>query len=323
MTLAAEKLSVIVLDDFRDEYPDFYRALEKVCHLHRERSATAILDSPCFPSERSVVLLDIESLAQQDDPLIHKLIEMKGRGHVALLASARSADYLGEIVKWGILHVMVKEPRIDEDEVCIFLRCLHNPENGFGLGQYLTRTIEMYRLQVTKKAEKLDVVERITNHFATAGFHIHDLYDVRLILEESLNNSIFHAFRTATGEKKYHPNNFDELDKGERLLIEYGSNGQMAGFTVTDNAGSLEVKTILRKLQKQLDPSGVLTMGGRGLHLSRLLSTLYIINIEPGQRSQVIALFDDRRRVDRVKPFMLNVIGDDDVASWQAYQDFD
>lgn len=323
MTTAAEKLSVIVLDDFRDDFPDFYRALEKVCHFHLVRSAKAILHSQCLPSTRSVVLLDIATLARQDEQLINKVIEMKGRGHFALLADSKSADYLDDIMKWGILHVMVKDPPVDIDEITIFLRCLHNPENGFGLGQYLTRTIEMYRLQVANKAEKLDVAERIINHFATAGFEVHDLYDVRLILEESLNNSIYHAFRSATGEKKYHPENFEALDKGERLLIEYGSNGQMAGFTVTDNAGNLAVKTILRKLQKQLDPSGVFTLGGRGLHLSRLLSTCYIINIEPGQRSQIIALFDDRRRLDRVKPFMLNVIGDDDVAAWRTYEELD
>lgn len=322
MTLASEKLSVLVFDKHRDKFPEFYTMLGMVAHLHMASQIKGILHSQCFPSKKCVVLLDLGSL-DDSDPMVEKIVELKGRSHVGLLADSQSGDYLDAIRRWGILHVLVKDPPVDKDELLFFLRCLEDPANGFGLGQYLTQTIEMYRIQVSKKEEKLGVIERIINHFATAGYEIHELYDVRLILEETLNNSIFHGFKTATGERKYHPDHFVGLEKGEKILVEYGSNGHMAGFTVTDNAGTLNVATVLQKLEKQLDPTGVFTFGGRGLHLSRLLSTWHIINLEVGERTQIIALFDARRRLDRIKPFMFNVIGDDEVSDWQTPFDLD
>lgn len=299
---------VLVLDAQSGGFSEFYSTLGRHASIHSFTGIKPLLASDQILDPDSLLLLDLADVEARPEAELETLLEFTGRGRVAFLAANETGDYIPAIDRWGIMRVLVKEPPVDGDEIELFLRCLQDPENGFGLGAYLTRTIEMYRFSVANREEKLGVAERVINHFATAGYQVHDLYDVRLVLEEALNNAIYHAFRTGTGEEKYHPDDFSDLDRREKVLIEFGSNGRMAGFTVTDNAGTLHVDTILEKLRKQQDPAGIYQLGGRGLHLSRMLSSLFVINLDPGNRSQIIALFDERRRMERVKPFLINIV---------------
>lgn len=299
---------ILLLDSQRERFPQFHALLDIHAKVYPVSHIDGILAHPEFHHPATILLLDLADIGACEDTKVETLLQHAGRERVGLLAANETGDYLATLRRWGIHRVLVKEPPVDEEEAALFLRCLKDAEFGFGLGACLARTIEMYRFTVSSREEKLGVAERVINYFATAGYQVHDLYDVRLVLEEALNNAIFHGFRTGTGEEKYHPDTFTELDRREKILIEYGSNGPTVGFTVTDNAGTLRPETILDRLQKQQDPTGIYQLSGRGLHLSRMLSSLFVVNIDAGNHTQVIALFDERRRMNRVKPFLINTI---------------
>jgi anti-sigma regulatory factor (Ser/Thr protein kinase) len=181
----------------------------------------------------------------------------------------------------------------------------------------------MYSVAIRTIPEKHAAIERAVNHFATCGFNVHELYDVRLTLEELANNALFHAFQTETGAEKYSIRGFTQLEDGESVRIEYGSDGLVAGFSVTDNAGTLATRTILNKLERQLNREGLYDESGRGIYLTRMLSSQYVINIERGKRTQSVVLFDERRKSDRPKPFLVNRVGFDDFDEWRIDPDFD
>lgn len=319
---ARETLAILVLDGDPAPWAPFYESLGRAGQVTVFPTLDQLLaEEDQYPLR--VLLFDTKTLQRSPTALVSDLVARRGREAMALITDGDIEEYLLDLRRWGLLQIAVKNEPLEEHEVEFFIECVRDPFNGFGLCRYLSQTVEMYNLSVATIPEKNVAVERVINHFATANFEIHDLYDVRLILEEVLNNSFFHAFRTPSGEEKYNIHNFRHLEGGEKIRIEYGSNSRVAGFTVTDNAGSLSVRTVMNKLERQFNREGLFDVSGRGLYLSRMLSSSFVINIEEGRRTQVIALFDDRRRLPRPKPFMVNYAGRDSFEEWRLDPDFD
>jgi len=306
---------LLVLDSQAEDYLAFYRSLSRCGEVVVRESASELLEE-MERSEDRLLLLDAMTLKNLPCRESQSLLKLRGKERMALITGHNLDEFLAEMLRWGLLHVFVKTGPLEDWEVRLFLDCLRDSRHGCGLHRYLHEKILMHSISVSTMEEKKNGVERVINHFATADYEIHDLYDVRLILEEALNNSFFHAFKTATGEEKYHINTFKKLAPGEEVRIEFGSNKRVAGFTVTDFAGSLPVKTLLGKLERQLNQDGLLDTSGRGLYLSRMLTTTFVINIEAGKRTQFIALFDERRKTDRPKPFLVNYIGPESFSDW-------
>lgn len=323
MKFSLDAATLLALESDPGGSREFYELAEQLCADCRIFPDLGQLLSHRLEFPQRLILLDTETMNRMPTADIAMLRELRSREKIALITSSDIEEYLHGIRSWGVLQSIVKTPPLDEEEIAHSLYCLQSPGCAFGLHQYLSREIRMQSISVSTIEEKNSGIESVINHFATANFEIHDLYDVRLILEETLNNSFYHAFKTATGEEKYHLNTFQGLDKGERIRIEFGSNDRVAGFTVTDNAGSLPVATIINKLERQFNRDGLLDTSGRGLYLSRMLTSRFVINIDPGKRTQVIALFDDRRKTDRPKPFSINLIGDDGFAEWGAPEELD
>jgi hypothetical protein len=241
---------------------------------------------------------------------------------VGLVTSKPLESYISHLSHWGITQSFSRHSPVHPLDLSHFLEMIVEPAAGFGLIRYLDATIEMYCLNVRTLEQKNEAIERVINHFATAGFDVHRLYNVRLILEETINNALFHAFLDATGEEKYTLADFDGLkDPNEVVKVEYGSDRRHLGFTVTDTAGTLTVPLVLSKFERQLKSHGIFDQAGRGLYLSRLLTSNLIINIEPRLRTQVVALFDERGDSLPSKPFIVNWAGEQ--SPLEGYRDPD
>ncbi|CAN5469944.1 hypothetical protein BH09SUM1_BH09SUM1_28180 [soil metagenome] len=319
-----EKRTILAVDPDAANFPAFYAALRASGDVHIFPTIDRLLaEGGPVPVRDTIYLLDTLALQNSPTALVAQLLEQRGRVPMGLITQSPSDQYLMDLRRWGILQIAVKAEPLELHEIGLYVQCVADPLNGFGLYRYLGHTMEMYNLSIHTIKEKNDAVEKVINHFATANFEIHELFDVRLILEETLNNSFFHAFRKPSGEEKYSMQSFRELDPEEKIRIEYGNDATMSGFTVTDNAGSLPVRTIMHKLERQLNREGLFDSSGRGLYLSRMLSTAFIINIEEAKRTQMVALFDARRKLERPKPFMVNYVGPDTFGEWRLEEDFD
>jgi anti-sigma regulatory factor (Ser/Thr protein kinase) len=297
----------LVLDPAPDEHGEFHDLLASTAPVVVFPDLASLARHPDFPAPETPLLLREDALDHGQLATLATMMRFKSTARVALLTRRDLDDYIGLVRATGITRSAVMVPPVTRADLITLLGAIHDPAGAVGLAHYLSATIEMYQVSVATKPEKIAVSERLINHFATAGYAVHDLYDVRLILEENLNNALHHSFRTATGEEKYHAETFTGLDRGERVVVEYGSNADFAGFSVTDNAGTLTPRIILDKLQRHMGGEGLFDFGGRGLFLSRMLSSAFIITINPGHRTQVVALFDPRRRLNRPKPFLLNL----------------
>ncbi len=306
-----QKLRILALDPSPGSYSEFYHPLRMIGRVEYFEELPALVAAAELVRETEfpVVLLDLATLAASEQADTERLLALRPRVPAGATTSTPPEEHLELLGRHGLLQTIVKLPPITPEEATHLVECVANPAAGFGLFSYLSNTIEMYNFSISNMQEKNSSVERVINHFATAGYEIHELFDVRLILEEAINNAFYHAFRLPSGERKYTPRTFERLDPAERIRIEYGTSAGGAGFTVSDNAGTLRPEAILDRLYSQFHQTGTFDIHGRGLHLSRLLSTSFVINIEEGRRTQIIALFDERRRTSRPKPLMINHIG--------------
>lgn len=308
---------VLLLDNDAESSPEFLAALStvgsfEVCH-DMANFLRAIEDQP-----DTMALLDTATLADAPSALVGRLLDYRGTMPMGMVTNQHFEDYLPSIRRLGLLQVLVKRPPLDPLEVGHFLDILRHPSNGFGLIRYLDQTIEMYSVGVRTLADKLSAMERVINHFATCGYEVHELYDVRLILEELINNAFYHAYKTATGEEKYSLGEFKALAEGENVRIEYGSDAAHVGFSITDHAGTLSIQTVLNKLERQANREGLLDESGRGLWLSRLMSARFVVNIERGKRTQFVALFRGKVPANRPRSFVVNYLGPDTFDQWGA-----
>ncbi len=259
-------------------------------------------------SPRSILLLDIATLRDTSRARLSRLQDLRKSHPTGLVTDLYLEQYLMDLRSWGIYQVMVKTIPTTLDFFQHFVDCLKDPGSGFGLMRYMQGTCEVYARTAKTLEDKHRRVGEIIDHFATSGFDVHELYDVRLVLEEVLNNAFFHAFKDAEGNDKYNIHDFTELEEAEQIRIEFGSSGVTAGFCVSDSVGTLTLQTIFHKLERQLNHDGLFDESGRGLYLCRILSSVTVINIREGKQTQIIALFDDRRRQKEPKPFIINYI---------------
>ncbi|MEQ8818724.1 MAG: ATP-binding protein [Sumerlaeia bacterium] len=316
--------TIFYLDRNQDGNGDFREALAQLADISTFHDLGSLLNALDDAPPRTFLLLDTTTLLDEPSALISRLVELRRRLPMGLVTDQDLDQFIWCLRRWGIIQCAVKTPPVTLEETEHFLQTLSDPASGFSLMRYFSSTMELYSLSVTDMATKTAAVERVINHFATHGFDVHELYDVRLILEEITNNAFFHAFRTASGEEKYSIRHFASLDAGdENVRIEYGNDGGRVGFSVTDNAGTLGISTIITKLERQFNREGIFDESGRGLYLSRMLATKLIINIEQGKRTQLIALFDETRKSNRPKPFMINYIGRDQFEDWRIDPELD
>ncbi len=273
----------------------------------------------------TIGLLDTTTLMDSPTGLIGQLVEMRTHFPMGLVTDQDLEHYISHMRVWGLTQCLTKTSPVGQSDVEHFISMIVNPANGFGLISYLSSTIQMYSVALDTIASKMMAIERVINHFATCGFEVHELYDVRLILEEITNNCFFHAFLTASGEEKYSIANFTKLEPEENVRIEYGSDSALVGFSVTDNAGTLPVGVVISKLERQFNQEGVFDESGRGLYMSQMLAAKLVINIDRFKRTQIVALFEEsrKRNVGRPKPFLVNYVGDDTFDEWRSDPDLD
>lgn len=271
-----------------------------VRHLPREFSAV-IASSLDEGKERlartpyDIALIDINTALQADSDLPPLVQHSPTTTKRALLTDLHMEQYLHLLHRWGIYNVLAKAPSYDTHELSRTVIHLLDPMQAFGLHRYLAPGCEIRIATIQDRREKKHAIEQIMADFGTIDHTAHDLHDVRLLLEESINNALYHGFQDQVGQKKYHPPTFVALESHETITVEYGSDERSFGFTVTDSGGLLTPNVIIEKLRRQVTLEGLLDESGRGLYLSHALADKFIINIEKQKRTQTVVVFFSRQ----------------------------
>lgn len=172
-----------------------------------------------------------------------------------------------------------------------WVRWGHSGQCDDPMGIFLEPGCRRERFEVRGVEDLETVGEMLMNVAYMLGLTRQEIYDYRLVLEELLNNAIYHAFVGDDGREKYRPQTFGALDAKDSVIVVLGYGKKYLGFSIIDNTGRLARRILLARIRRQLEAYGLYDEGGRGLYLAFILAHRLIIRIRPGIMTEATAGF--------------------------------
>lgn len=174
--------------------------------------------------------------------------------------------------------------------------------NYFGLEKYLSWGVEVNEIEVSRSDQRREIIKQADEYFSHSGIRTTNRERIKVVAEELLMNAIYDAPRDLSGKAIYNHKSRVEvitLAKNHRARFRYSTDGVFTAISVEDPFGGLDAVTLFRYLERCYSGTGSLNDGrtdkgggGRGLHQIIENSDLVVFNIDPGSRTEVIALFN-------------------------------
>jgi len=216
---------------------------------------------------------------------------------IAFLARTTESAIYTNLQTYAVGAALPANPELSDRQLSLFFKHLVEPNLRGGLSDYFPKSHPIKRYRVTDQARRNEILEAVSADFD--GTVTVDSYDLQLVFEEILNNALIHAFRTTRSHPKYGAASKTLLDSEDEVCIEWTTypNPQDAAQTygalaISDNQGLLAPQVAWERFFRQTSLKGLLDTNGRGLYLVHLLSSLMLINIWPGKRTEILAFFD-------------------------------
>lgn len=242
--------------------------------------------------ERSVVLLEGGVIAESDLELAARIPDLPTRPVVVALGLK---DSMGAAItmarRLGLGCAFTADCLSYKSELAQFVHWLDIGGPRTGLASHLEEAAQIRGYRLIEKPDKGAVIDSVLDLLSQVNADRSFIFDLRLIMEEVLNNAIYHAFRDQRGNEKYSIGSFQEIGDGEEINVEAGYDSRTMGIAIADNQGKLSRDTILNKLGRHLSVQGLLDENGRGLYLTYSLGGRVIFNLHRGKLTELVVLF--------------------------------
>lgn len=170
----------------------------------------------------------------------------------------------------------------------------------FGLEKYLSWGTKIQQRTVTNSQQRTNLIEEMNHYFSQLGVRRQVRMKCGLVAEEQLMNAIYDAPTNAQGEALYNhlPRTEPvELKREEQAIFRFACDGMFLGVSVEDPFGRFERKTLLAYLEScYTGQAGSLNNrkggAGRGLYLMFETADLFVVNVKPKVKTEVIAIIN-------------------------------
>jgi hypothetical protein len=244
--------------------------------------------------------------------IFDKLSDRFPKTKLVLHVTQRTEDYLPLMQERRFLRNLIakNEAPLEAEEL---IRTSEKILRGdiFGLDKYLLWGVEPYRVSIDDSRMKPQYVRQVSEYAARLGCNPRTIEMVETIVDEVVTNAIYNAPRDVEGKPKYaHLNRREPVTLGipEKAELQFACDGDYIAVAQCDPFGALTQDTVIAYLNRCLvkGPEQVeAKSGGAGIGLYRVFQSLskFIINIQPGKRTEVIALIDLRLSMKKFKQF--------------------
>ncbi|MCA9677840.1 MAG: hypothetical protein KC464_22645 [Myxococcales bacterium] len=232
------------------------------------------------------------------------------RTKLVLHSTAPTEDYLPLMASKRFLRNVIakNDEPLEPDELIITAEKLLRGDL-FGLQKYLLWGVEPYCLKIKDSREKADYISQVSGYAASLGCNERVVELIETIVDELVTNAIYNAPRTATGEARYaklsrrEPVELEPHEQGE---LQFACDGDYIAIGQIDPFGALTQETVVSYLNRCLvkGPDQISeASGGAGIGLFRVFQSLskFVINIDPGHKTEVITLIDLRLSMKRFR----------------------
>lgn len=171
-------------------------------------------------------------------------------------------------------------------------------EDFFGLEKYLSWGVDVNSIHITGSAQRQEALDQMDSDLQSMGIRSSPRDALRLVAEELLMNAIYDAPVGPDGKSLYNHLSRQvpvELEPQHYARLRYATDGMHLAVSVEDPFGGLKASTLFKYLQSCYGgQAGTLNTGkggaGRGLHQIVENSDLLVLNLRPGQKTEVIAV---------------------------------
>lgn len=273
-------------------------------------------------SHYDLLLVDFDKLggegSQSAVEFLRQISSKHPRIRILLLSQEQRKERLVELFRAGFLtNLIAKNTSIGAEEIVVTVEKILR-DDIFGLQKYLTWGIEPESDVITHSREKDTKLEALARFGDYLGLNTRLIDLAKGVADEFIMNAVYNA-PVKDGDYRYAKLARTErvdLEPHEYVSFQYGCDGRHLAISVTDHFGSLTVSTIQKYLAKcftrdehQIGSSS----GGAGMGFYYIFTSLsqFIINIDPGHRTEMIGLLDVsgsyRKFVERPKSFNIFV----------------
>lgn len=268
-----------------------------------------------------MLLVDFDQLGgspEDDMTFLREIATRHPNMRILLLSQDQQKGRLVELFRAGFLtNLIAKNASIHSEEIVVTVEKILR-DDVFGLQKYLTWGIEPESEVITCSREKDGKLENLERFGEYLGLNTRLIDLAKGVADEFIMNAVYNApmkdgaFRYA----KLPRTERVDLEPDEHVSFQYACDGRHLALSVTDNFGSLTPATIQRYLAKCFarDENQIgSTSGGAGMGFYYIFTSLsqFIINIDPGRRTEMIGLLDVsgsyRNFVERPKSFNIFV----------------
>lgn len=217
-------------------------------------------------------------------------------------------DHIDQLLAYNVARLVTKTVPFSFPDFDQLIQAAITPTKALGLATYLAPHTPLNTLTLTCSDDIMTTFLTLQDFFA--HHQLHTVHDLSTALIEAITNAVYHATKGADGQDKYQKGQpIAQLGPTETVTIQYGADSRGVGLSIRDQGGQLDVKQVLYWLQRNLSGDNLMDTHGRGLFLMYTLSTRFVVNIVPGQLTEIVMLehFGGSGR-QSLKPLQLNTI---------------
>lgn len=256
-------------------------------------------------ASREMFVIDGDEESAESGWLFHQLA-VRGLCHKAMVLThvddhKRVLDLLSDAGVHNFVRKRGERMHTEIDEVELITNT-HKLVTGdfFGLEKCMaTWALDVQRHRIRTIRDKIDALVALETFLKAISCNSRLVPGIAVVAEEMIVNAIFAAPRDDDGKPKYaKPDRHEDfiLPAREEVELTYACDGRYIGIAVTDPCGTLSRDTIMRFLKHVLretkEDDATKGRGARlGMHVIFNSVTQLIFNLDPGNRTEVIAMF--------------------------------
>ncbi|MBD3346836.1 MAG: response regulator [Chitinivibrionales bacterium] len=248
-----------------------------------------------------MVISDIQMPEMDGFALIREL-QKNFPGIKRILMTGYDIDsYVDMIRQHNIGNVLPKGSDFNLNELSHYI---HNLLTGeiFGLERYFPKETIKTNIACTH-AQAQKICSTIVEHYPSKGAVF-----LEIAIDELISNAVFHGVLQMTNKSRSEWSDDYTLAKEDAVTISWANDDEKIGVAVEDPKGNLKKTDVLNWLDNRIDEN-ILNENehGRGFLLLRRLIDKFIVNIDPGKKTECIILnYFDRERKKSRKPLLIH-----------------
>jgi hypothetical protein len=293
--------SLLLVDGDPKHMKKFSRILTRIA---AQPDTCASLSELEGQSEHALVVINYDSLSDEDKKSIGSVVRGKSRGsRILLLSDAKiRQDFIPLFGTRTLTNLLARrDDDLDIDELIVTLQKILQ-HDIFGIEKYFVWGVTSTSTTITSSRDKTRVLAMVEEYAGAIGVHPRLASLFTTVADEFVSNAIYNAPIGTDGKSRFAhvPRTQNvSLDPGESVTVKFCCDGRRLGISTTDPFGSISQETILdylakcfRKAEDQIDQKS----GGAGLGFYQIFDALshFVVNISPGKRTEMIGLIDIR-----------------------------